>query len=435
MRPTLRHSRGSAVRGVSLPLTGMLGALLLALLIASTSGGYAPAMAQTRSPGEIERELEEERRREAELAESLGTARRRVRAAEDELFVIAERLADARGRLSVIEGQVDLAQAALDEAIEEREARAADLRAEQAVLDQVEAELSEAMDAFTSQIVATFKYGTAGAVRGSMVLELVRGAADPNAFAVGLKQLRVVTATQDAVVRRVELLRDQQQGQVRVIAQAARVAEQAAATAEADLTFVATLREEAASAAGQVAAEEREQARVVSALRASASETSALLARVAARQDQLRSELSRARGGLVCPVLGAVAGRNFINDWGFPRSGGREHRGTDIFASRGTPLVAIDDAVIIRANTASNPSALGGITLTLRGSDGTEWYYAHMDAITAGASVGRSVARGQQVGTVGSTGNASATSPHLHLERKAAGITVNPFPVLSEICR
>jgi murein DD-endopeptidase MepM/ murein hydrolase activator NlpD len=130
-----------------------------------------------------------------------------------------------------------------------------------------------------------------------------------------------------------------------------------------------------------------------------------------------------------------VAGRSFINDWGFPRSGGRQHRGNDIFAPRGTPLVAMDDAVIIRANTASNPSALGGITLTLRGSDGTEWYYAHMDAIASGVGVGRSVGRGQQVGTVGSTGNASATSPHLHLERRTTAGSVNPWPVISEICR
>jgi murein DD-endopeptidase MepM/ murein hydrolase activator NlpD len=92
-------------------------------------------------------------------------------------------------------------------------------------------------------------------------------------------------------------------------------------------------------------------------------------------------------------------------------------------------------SVIIKANTASNPSALGGITLTMRGADGTQWYYAHMDTIASGVSVGRSVARGQQVGTVGSTGNASATSPHLHLERATSAGAVNPWPVISEICR
>jgi murein DD-endopeptidase MepM/ murein hydrolase activator NlpD len=421
MRP--RHRRGLAL----LLTAGLIGATLPDL--------QRPVSAQTRSPGEIERELEEERRREAELSESLGSARRRLQAAEDELFTIAERLADARGRLSVIEGQVDLAQAALDEALEEQQAREADLRAEQLALEVVEAELDEAMDLFTSQIVATFKYGTAGAVRGSMVLELVRGVEDPNALAVGLKHLRVVTGAQDEVVRRVERLRTRQQDQVRVTDRAARAAERAAELAEADLAFVADLREQAAAAAATVVAEERQQARVVTALRTTASETSALLSRVAARQAQLRSELARARGGLLCPVVGAVAGRSFINDWGFPRSGGRQHRGNDIFAPRGTPLVAMDDAVIIRANMASNPSALGGITLTLRGSDGTEWYYAHLDAITSGVGVGRSVGRGQQVGTVGSTGNASATSPHLHLERRTTAGSVNPWPVISEICR
>jgi murein DD-endopeptidase MepM/ murein hydrolase activator NlpD len=410
--------------------------LLVAGLVAgSLAAGQREGVAQTRSPADIERELEDERRREAELSESLAAARRRLQAAEDELFAIAERMADARGRLTVIEGQVELAQVALDEAVEEQRAREADLRVEESALASIEAELGEAMELFTTQIVATFKYGTAGAVRGSMVLELVRGVEDPNALAIGLKHLRVVTTTQDEVVRRVERLRVRQQDQVRVTDQAAQAAERAADLAEADLAFVAELRAQAAVAAASVAAEERAQARVVAALRTTASETSALLSRVAARQAQLRSELSRARGGLLCPVVGAVAGRSFINDWGFPRSGGRQHRGNDIFAARGTPLIAIDDAVIIRANTASNPSALGGITLTMRGADGTQWYYAHMDTIAPGVGVGRSVARGQQVGTVGSTGNASATSPHLHLERATSAGAVNPWPVISEICR
>jgi len=423
--------------GVIRTRQGRLLSLLLTAALVTAGLPQAPqtAEAQNRSPAEIERELEEERRREAELSDSLGTARRRLQAAEDQLFMIAERLADARGRLWVIEGQVELAQAALDEALEEQQAREADLVAEQLALQAVEAELAEAMEVFTTQIVATFKYGTAGAVRGSMVLELVRGVEDPNALAVGLKHLRVVTSAQDEVVRRVEQLRTRQQDQVRVTDQAAQAAERAADLAEADLAFVADLREQAVAAAASVAAEEREQARVVTALRTTASETSALLSRVAARQAQLRSELVRARGGLLCPVVGAVAGRNFINDWGFPRSGGRQHRGNDIFAPRGTALIAMDDAVVIKANTATNPSALGGITLTLRGSDGTEWYYAHMDTIASGVGVGRSVARGQQVGTVGSTGNASATSPHLHIERKTGSVSVNPWPVLSEICR
>jgi murein DD-endopeptidase MepM/ murein hydrolase activator NlpD len=410
------------------------GALVL-LLLSGVLPPALPADAQDRGPAQIEQDLAEARQREAELAESLTASRRRLRVAEDELFAIAERLADARGRLEVLEGQVQLAEAALVEAEAERRARETELGVEQERLGGIELELDEAMAAFTAQVVATFKYGTAGAVRGSMVLELVRGVEDPNALAVGLKHLRVVTSTQDEVVRRVGDLRSAQLAQVDVTAQAARVAERAAAIAEADLVFVAGLREEQANVAAQVAAEEREQARIVGSLRASASETSSLLARVAERQSQLRSELARARGGVLCPVVGAVAGRSFINDWGFPRSGGRSHRGNDIFAARGTPIVAMDDGVIIRSNTAARPSALGGITLTLRGADGTEWYYAHLDTIASGVSVGRSVARGQSIGTVGSTGNASATAPHLHLGRTTSAGSINPWPVISEVCR
>ena len=40
--------------------------------------------------------------------------------------------------------------------------------------------------------------------------------------------------------------------------------------------------------------------------------------------------------GVRCPVEG---GARFMNDWGFPRSGGRFHEGNDLFAPRGTPVV------------------------------------------------------------------------------------------------
>jgi murein DD-endopeptidase MepM/ murein hydrolase activator NlpD len=97
--------------------------------------------------------------------------------------------------------------------------------------------------------------------------------------------------------------------------------------------------------------------------------------------------------------------------YGDPRDGGRRmHEGLDIFASRGTPVVAADDAVV----TSVRNRGLGGKTITLRlASSGVTLYYAHLDEQLV--SAGQSVARGEIIGKVGNTGNAATTPPHLHL--------------------
>ena len=65
----------------------------------------------------------------------------------------------------------------------------------------------------------------------------------------------------------------------------------------------------------------------------------------------------------VCPVNGASS---FSDTWGAPRSGGRTHKGVDMSASRGTPLVAMEAGRISRLSN----SSLGGISVYLHGNSG-----------------------------------------------------------------
>jgi len=127
-----------------------------------------------------------------------------------------------------------------------------------------------------------------------------------------------------------------------------------------------------------------------------------------------------------CPVPGS----NFINDWGFARSGGRTHKGTDVFAPRGTKILAPDSGrVTLRSNT------LGGITIWLTGDNGISYYLAHLDGYASGLDSGERVGKGEVIGYVGNTGNAVGTSPHLHFQmHPGGGSAVNPFPTLRHYC-
>jgi murein DD-endopeptidase MepM/ murein hydrolase activator NlpD len=131
-------------------------------------------------------------------------------------------------------------------------------------------------------------------------------------------------------------------------------------------------------------------------------------------------------GSFICPF---TPGRtSFIDSWGFPRSGGRSHKGVDMFAARGEPMYAV------QAGTArASSSSLGGITVHLRASTGFTYYYAHLDSRAFSGT--KSVRQGEVIGYNGTTGNARGGAPHLHFEiRPGGGAAVNPYPTVRAAC-
>lgn len=130
---------------------------------------------------------------------------------------------------------------------------------------------------------------------------------------------------------------------------------------------------------------------------------------------------------MTCP-LGQPNG--FIDSWGFPRSGGRTHKGADMFAAYGMPIFAAADGHIRRVFN----NRLGGLSIDLVDTLGNRYYYAHLSATYV--TSGQSVQVGQLVAANGNSGNAIATPPHLHWQfHPADGGPVNPFPLAAALCR
>lgn len=127
------------------------------------------------------------------------------------------------------------------------------------------------------------------------------------------------------------------------------------------------------------------------------------------------------------PVAGAA---HYSNDWGAPRHGppAHSHAGTDIFAERGTPVIASGEGVVSRMTTTGR---LGGTSLRLTTASGTYFYYAHLDRFVDGLADGDRVRTGDVIGFVGQTGNVAGTPPHLHYEvHPRGGAAVPPVPYL-----
>ncbi len=142
-----------------------------------------------------------------------------------------------------------------------------------------------------------------------------------------------------------------------------------------------------------------------------------------------------AGGGLIVPVAGVTPDK-LADTWGDARGDGtRAHHAIDIMAARGTPVLAAAAGTVEKIFESRN----GGHTVYIRRAD-PAWqdYYAHLDAYAPDLREGIAVKQGQQIGEVGSTGDASAEAPHLHYEIHRMvpgdswwkGTEINPYPIL-----
>lgn len=96
--------------------------------------------------------------------------------------------------------------------------------------------------------------------------------------------------------------------------------------------------------------------------------------------------------------------------------------GIDIFARRGTPVVAPASGVVERLAT----GGIGGNAVFVQSAEGTTYYFAHLDRFEPGLRAGMKVQKGTRLGTVGDTGNARGGDPHLHFSAVKGGKPWNP---------
>ena len=149
-------------------------------------------------------------------------------------------------------------------------------------------------------------------------------------------------------------------------------------------------------------------------------------------QAALPAEAWSLRRDLSCPVEDGTFG----NDFHFPRSHGRRHLGTDVFAPTGTPIVSLGDGEVTAIDASDafdGEHDLGGVTVAVTTEVG-RFYFAHLATVADGLQVGQRVAAGDVVGTVGDTGNARGGAPHLHLGWYVDDVAVNPWPTLEFVC-
>ena len=129
---------------------------------------------------------------------------------------------------------------------------------------------------------------------------------------------------------------------------------------------------------------------------------------------------------LPIPILFGVSLGDFSANFGDPRSGGRSHEGQDILAPLGTPIVSPTRAVV----TTIRYGASAGHSIYTAIPGGETLAYLHLDRVNPNLSEGDILNRGDLLGYVGDTGNASGGAAHLHFEL-LTDVAINPYPRLT----
>jgi murein DD-endopeptidase MepM/ murein hydrolase activator NlpD len=156
--------------------------------------------------------------------------------------------------------------------------------------------------------------------------------------------------------------------------------------------------------------------------------------RISANTMVLGSDISDLRGrSLEVPVRGLEAD-DLVSSFHDARGGSRRHEAIDILAPRGTDVLAVEDGKIAKLFT----SNAGGLTIyQFDPSEKYVYYYAHLDRYASGITEGKTVKKGDVIGSVGTTGNAPKNTPHLHFaiskldpdKRWWGGTALDPFLV------
>nr|WSX51076.1 M23 family metallopeptidase [Streptomyces sp. NBC_00974] len=186
-------------------------------------------------------------------------------------------------------------------------------------------------------------------------------------------------------------------------AETERAAQEAAAKEAREAQETARKAAEAA-AAEQVAKEARE----------------AQEAKAAAEAKAEQERIAQSAGSYALPTS-AYTLTSHYGDSGSMWSSGH-HTGLDFAAPTGTPVKAVGGGKI----TSAGWSGAYGYRIVLELPDGTEIWYCHLSSMSV---TGGSVAAGDTIGRVGATGN--VTGPHLHLEVREGGSTVDPLAWLT----
>lgn len=146
------------------------------------------------------------------------------------------------------------------------------------------------------------------------------------------------------------------------------------------------------------------------------------------KKNPVKNVVAPSAAGYISPLAGKTKA-NITTGYGSYQTRSGRHTGVDFACSAGTPILAVKSGTVVKSLALRYPNGSYrsyGEYVVIDHHDGTMTLYAHMSS--RAVSTNQTVSQGQQIGSVGSTGN--STGPHLHFEVLIGGDPTNPVPYL-----
>ena len=381
--------------------------LMTALLVGALLPGGGPAQhAQAASTSQLKSRL-------AELKSARAEANAAVEALEGESEKYSEKIAALDYQIQSTRAELNATQKIIDSLTR-------DIADKQDELDETIAQLDEKQELFETRIRVMYENGD------TTYLEVLLSSED---FSDMLTNMEIVSQIMDYDKRIVEEYK----------ALKAQIETQKAAL-ESDRKDKQDYADDLEQAYEEIEAQKKEYKALKAKVDSDLALKKAEAERMLREQDEINDEIaalsrqetaaSGGGGGKVysgslvwpCPSYSRIS-----SQYGYrthPISGTRKlHKGLDIAASSGNPVIAAASGTVVKSYFSSS---YGNYVVISHGG-GLMTAYAHMTRRLV--SAWQTVAAGQQVGTVGSTGN--STGPHLHFEVYVGGSTTNPMNYFS----
>ncbi len=331
-----------------------------------------------------------------------------------------ERIERLTGEVAALRGQEDQVKQRLDAKQAELDTAVAELDVAKKRLAVVRARLDRALVALRERLVAIYETGTTD------MLSVIVGAQGYDDLIDRTEYLDRIHGMDEAVIDRVQQLRDEVQSTVRKL-------RTAKLTIEAARDAIATEKEALASARSAV---QTRQSKLVAARH----EREAALSKIDENEQHLEGEMGEIQaeiaiqsgaatplpagpirygsGHLIWPVDGPVVS-------GFGMRWGQMHEGIDIAVPEGTPIRAADAGTVVLLQSESESGGYGNFTCLDHGG-GLQTCYAHQSSFAV--SAGQTVSQGQVIGYSGCTGH--CFGPHVHFEVRVGGVPTDPLGYL-----
>ena len=325
----------------------------------------------------------------------LDAAKNRLSEVRDRLEVVGERCERNEERVTEINTDVESALASVTEVEHavDRERRAA--AAARDHLDELEVQRAAVEDASSSRMVEIYKQGGTDPTLPSLLASVTTEQALARAQVLNVVEHRDRAAIEELAASRTAVAAQREQVKIRERTYDRALGERQQVLD--DLEDVRAEYEEKVASCNDTLVELEAQEQIAQ------EDEEELAAALAEREQESPASVPAdvSAGGWAWPAQGPVTS-------GFGPRWGRLHAGIDIGAPTGAPIHAAKGGVV------SYAGVMGGYgnIIVLDHGGGMTTRYAHQSRL--GASVGQTVAAGEQIGYIGSTGN--STGPHLHFE-------------------